>query len=92
MLSGEPAHGQYRKRLEFGRRHPGGEDQADPSAAEAAAGERQCLHRGAVEPLLVVHNAEHGPFRRQHLQQGQRGERDDKTVRRLTRVQAESDA
>ena len=70
-------------------RLPHREDDRDGVRAEPARDEGERLHRGAIEPLRVVHDAEQGPLLRDAAEQGQHGEADQEAIGRVAAAQPE---
>jgi hypothetical protein len=68
------------------------EHDPDRLREQASRNESEDLRRGGVEPLSVVHHAEERLFLREVGQQAERGQRDEKGVRRLPRRVTERDA
>jgi hypothetical protein len=66
---------------------PGAEDERDLLRLEPARREHQRAERGLVQPVRVVHQAQHRALRLgQFGEQGQHGQADQQLVRRLRRV------
>ena len=84
--------------LEFGQPgqflsgNPGREHQADRISSQPTRNEPQRLHRSAIEPLLVVDDADQRPLPRNLGQETQHGQTDQEPVRRRAGVDAERGA
>ena len=62
------------------RRLPRREDQSDRFRLQATGGEPESLRGRAIQPLLVIHQADQRPLRRHLGQQAQRGQSDQEPV------------
>ena len=84
--------GQPGQVIRCGGRRPGREDQRDRLGQQTAPDESEHLCRGLIEPLDVVHHAQHRLFLGCLGQQAERGQRDQEPVRAVANVQPERDA
>jgi hypothetical protein len=81
----QPADHQLRQPGQRGRLplpFPDGEQHAHPVGVQAAGDEPHHLHRHLIQPLRVIHQAQHRPPRRRVGQQRQRRQTDQEPVRR----------
>jgi len=88
-LSRSPPDYQLRQPRQLVARNPRREDQADRLRYQAARHEPEDLRRGAIEPLLVIHQADQRLLPCHLRQQAQHGQADQEPVRRRPRTQAE---
>ena len=80
---------QLRQSRQVVARLPRREDQADRFRLQAARDEREDLRRGAIEPLLVIHQADQRPLLGHLGEQAQDGQGDEEAIRRRPGTDAE---
>ena len=84
--------GQPGQVIRCGGRRADREDQRDRLGQQTAPDEPEHLRRRLIEPLGVIHHAQHRPFPGRPGQQAERGHRDQEPVRAAARVHPERGA
>jgi hypothetical protein len=85
----QPFHGEVGKCGQFVARVAGREDQADGIGCQPAGHEDQGLRRRAIQPLLVIYQADQRPLPGYLRQQAQDGQAHQEPVRRRAGAEAE---
>ena len=80
---------QLRQSRQLVARHASREHQADRFRLQAARDEREDLRRGAIEPLLVIHQADQRLLLGHVGEQAQDGQADEEAIRRRPGTEAE---
>jgi hypothetical protein len=89
---GQPLHHQLRQSSKVRARRTGREHQTDRLRFQAARNECQDLRGGAIEPLLVIHQADQRPLVRHVGKEAQDGQADEEQIRRRPGTDAECGA